>query len=126
MLHFTASVAVNSYKKSEKFCKLIFHKLEKTIIWALFWSHLTQKIQNKIFPPQINQLNFKSLHKYNSEEKLEKFHQLIFDENRKTSFWTHFRPLLAQKPQIKILPQKSFTSILSIYVTVILSKKEIF
>ena len=42
------------------------------------------------------------------KKKLKSSNAMTFDDTWKISFWTHFRPLLALKPQNKIFAKKSF------------------
>ena len=51
-------------------------------------------------------------------KKSGKFHALISHKTWKTSIWAHFWPLLAQKCQNKVLPNKSLGWILSLYAAV--------
>ena len=66
------------------------------------------------------QVNFTSFLCYCNlmQKKSGKFHALISHKTWKTSIWAHFWPLLAQKCQNKVLPNKSLGWILSLYAAV--------
>ena len=62
--------------------------------------------------------SIKSLWYCNLTQKAGKFRASIFDKTRKTSFWANFRPILAQKPQIKKFPEKFIKLNLSLYAAI--------
>ena len=68
-----------------------------------FELHLVRKLQNEVFP----KISFNSILKFSANltscQKSEKFHILLFDNTRKTSFW-----VLTQKPQNMSFPQQKF------------------
>ena len=71
------------------------------------------------------QVNFTSFLCYCNlmQKKSGKFHALISHKTWKTSIWAHFWPLLAQKCQNKVLPNKSLGWILNLYAAVTSSKQ---
>ena len=79
-------------------------------------------ILGRIWPPSGPKTS-KQNYSIKKQIQLSKPDALIFCMTWKILFWAHFGSLLAHKPQIKIFPKKSFQSILSLYTTPTLWKK---
>lgn len=97
-------------------------KKSKNLVLHPFWTTLAKKPQNKSFPKNVVEINFKLISYYNSMQKTEKFLLSVFHKNLKNHilgpFWSFWLDL-----KTGFFPKKSFSSILRLYITVTSCKK---
>lgn len=108
LLNFKHSCCSNLMQKSfMMYLRLLMSETSFIATWNLFYCHfLAEKLQNKFIPKKSFTSVLSLSATVTSCKTSKKIHTLNFDNTTKISFWSHFRPLSAQKPPSRVFSKK--------------------